>query len=204
MIDKVVLCFDKMFWDQHINLFGQVPLTTKSRGELFLFWNIYKAPVLLSLVAGEAASIMENISDDIIIGRCLAVLRGIFGNSQVPQVNIIIIIISILIKIIITIIIIIIIKPKEAVVTRWRSDPWTRGSYSFVSVDSSGNDYEHLSEPIAPPGSSTSGQQVPRVFFAGEHTSKNYPATVHGALLSGLREARKISDIFLGSACLPV
>ena len=64
-----------------------MPLTTASRGELFLFWNLYKAPVLLSLVAGEAASIMENINDDIIIGRVLAVLRGIFGNSQVPQVN---------------------------------------------------------------------------------------------------------------------
>jgi lysine-specific histone demethylase 1 len=64
-----------------------VPLSTASRGELFLFWNLYKAPVLLSLVAGEAASIMENISDDIIIGRCLAVLRSIFGNSQVPQVR---------------------------------------------------------------------------------------------------------------------
>ncbi len=80
------------------------------------------------------------------------------------------------------------------VVTRWRSDPWTRGSYSFVSVESSGKDYEYLGEPVVPPSSG-----VPRVFFAGEHTCKNYPATVHGALLSGLREARKISDIYLGS-----
>jgi len=79
-------------------------------------------------------------------------------------------------------------------VTRWRSDPWTRGSYSFVSVDSSGKDYEYLGEPVGPTSSG-----VPRVFFAGEHTCKNYPATVHGALLSGLREARKISDIYLGS-----
>ena len=86
-LNKIVLCFDKVFWDPHINLFGQVPLTTSSRGELFLFWNLYKAPVLLSLVAGEAASIMENISDDIIIGRCLALLRSIFGNSQVPHVS---------------------------------------------------------------------------------------------------------------------
>lgn len=172
-LNKIVLCFDKIFWDPHINVFGQVPLTTSSRGELFLFWNLYKAPVLLSLVAGESASIMENISDDIIIGRCMAVLRMIFGNSQVPQ-------------------------PKEVVVTRWRSDPWTRGSYSFVSVDSSGKDYEYLSEPIVPPTASQANQ-VPRVFFAGEHTCKNYPATVHGALLSGLREARRMSDIFLGS-----
>ena len=46
------------------------------RGELFLFWNVYKAPVLVALVAGEAAAIMENVSDDVIVGRCIAVLKG--------------------------------------------------------------------------------------------------------------------------------
>ena len=92
------------------------------------------------------------------------------------------------------------------VVTRWKSDPWTRGSYSFVSVDSSGSDYDVLAEPIVPAVSTAAtcsanlDLQVPRVFFAGEHTIRNYPATVHGALLSGLREARKVADIFLGSA----
>ena len=32
-------------------------------------------------------------------------------------------------------------------------------------------------------------ENLPRVFFGGEHTIRNYPATVHGAMLSGLREA---------------
>lgn len=32
----------------------------------------------------------------------------------------------------------------------------------------------------------------------GEHTIRNYPATVHGALLSGLREAGRISDYYIG------
>jgi lysine-specific histone demethylase 1 len=91
------------------------------------------------------------------------------------------------------------------VVTRWKSDPWTRGSYSFVSVDSEGSDYDILAEPIVPHPTSNNAltsqvKQVPRVFFGGEHTIRNYPATVHGALLSGLREARKVADIFLGSA----
>lgn len=38
------------------------------------------------------------------------------------------------------------------------------------------------------------------MFFqpTGEHTIRNYPATVHGALLSGLREAGRIADYFIG------
>ncbi|XP_069958363.1 lysine-specific histone demethylase 1A isoform X2 [Cherax quadricarinatus] len=182
-LNKVVLCFDRVFWDPNANLFGHVGSTTASRGELFLFWNLYRAPVLLALVAGEAAAIMENVSDDVIVGRCIAVLKGIFGNSAVPQ-------------------------PKETVVTRWRADPWSRGSYSFVSTGASGNDYDILATPISLPPSNQSSQNLqnsadtstppPRLFFGGEHTIRNYPATVHGAFLSGLREAGRIADQFLG------
>lgn len=76
---QVVLCFERIFWDPTANLFGHVGSTTASRGELFLFWNLYKAPVLLALVAGEAACVMENVSDDVIVGRCIAVLKVSFG-----------------------------------------------------------------------------------------------------------------------------
>lgn len=199
-LNKVILCFDRIFWDPNANLFGHVGSTTSSRGELFLFWSISQSPVLLALVAGQSAAIMENVSDDVIVGRCIAVLKGIYGNHSVPQ-------------------------PKETLVTRWRADPWARGSYSFVSVGSSGSDYDLLAAPVTPPAttssssssmtsstSSTTNQSqqqqqqqknnqdnaMPRLFFAGEHTIRNYPATVHGAFLSGLREAGRIADFYLG------
>lgn len=168
-LNKVVLCFDRVFWDPSANLFGHVGSTTASRGELFLFWNLYKAPVLLALVAGEAAAIMENVSDDVIVGRSIAVLKGIFGNNAVPQ-------------------------PKETLVTRWRADPWSRGSYSYVAAGSSGNDYDLMATPVSPQNAT-----LPRLFFAGEHTIRNYPATVHGAFMSALREAGRIADQFLGA-----
>lgn len=42
-------------------------------------------------------------------------------------------------------------------------------------------------------------QTIPLFFcYAGEHTIRNYPATVHGALLSGIREAARIADYYLG------
>lgn len=98
----------------------------------------------------------ENVSDDVIVGRCIAVLKGIFGGTVVPQ-------------------------PKETVVTRWRADPWARGSYSFVSVGSSGSDYDLLAAPVTPSANnsgSNTHEDMPRLFFAGEHTIRNYPATV--------------------------
>lgn len=61
------------------------PLYYSSAGELFLFWSISQSPVLLALVAGQSAAIMENVSDDVIVGRCIAVLKGIFGNAAVLQ-----------------------------------------------------------------------------------------------------------------------
>ena len=30
---------------------------------------------------------MENVSDDVIVGRCLVVMKGIFGVNAVPQVR---------------------------------------------------------------------------------------------------------------------
>ncbi|CAL8103906.1 unnamed protein product [Orchesella dallaii] len=184
-LNKVVLCFDRVFWDQNCNLFGNVSHTTQSRGELFLFWNLYRAPVLLALVAGDAAAVMEEVSDDVVVGRCIAVLKAIFGQDRVPQ-------------------------PRDTLVTRWKNDPFARGSYSFVAVGASGNDYDLLAAPVGPtttrgpqecpsPNTATKPSDHPhRLYFAGEHTIRNYPATVHGALLSGLREAGRIADELSG------
>ncbi len=83
----MVLCFDKVFWDSNHTLFAHVNASTSARGELFLFWCFTKPPVLIALVAGDAANVVECATDDVIIGRTLVVLRNIFGSVTVPSVR---------------------------------------------------------------------------------------------------------------------
>jgi monoamine oxidase len=71
--------------------------------------------------------------------------------------------------------------PLSATFTRWHGDPFTGGSYSLVPPGARQQDYDQLAEPV-------SG----KLYFAGEATESRYPATVHGAYLSGLREASRI------------
>ena len=73
--------------------------------------------------------------------------------------------------------------PAAVHVTRWASDPFSRGSYSHMITGLS--DHEHREEFQRPVRGSHGGE----LRFAGEHTSRNHFATVHGALLSGWREA---------------
>ncbi len=71
--------------------------------------------------------------------------------------------------------------PKRAICTHWNEDPFARGAYCFASVGSTKKDHKIMAQP--------EGQ---RLFFAGEHTHEQYRATVHGAYLSGIREADRI------------
>lgn len=71
--------------------------------------------------------------------------------------------------------------PRRAIKTNWNSDPYAFGAYSFAGIDSTAQDHVTLAQP----GGS-------HLFFAGEHTHELYRATVHGAYLSGIREADRV------------
>ena len=75
---------------------------------------------------------------------------------------------------------------RRSVVSDWGRNPYARGSYSYVAVGGSGRVYDELAWPV--------GVGSRRVFFAGEHTNGQHPATATGAFLSGLREAQRIDE----------
>ncbi|MCV7347615.1 flavin monoamine oxidase family protein [Mycolicibacterium rhodesiae] len=72
-------------------------------------------------------------------------------------------------------------KPTGSIVTKWGTDRFARGSYSFIAVGSSPDDMHALGEPVGE-----------RLMFAGEATNPEWFGTVHGAYLSGLREADRV------------
>uniref|UniRef100_A0A914BWE4 SWIRM domain-containing protein n=1 Tax=Acrobeloides nanus TaxID=290746 RepID=A0A914BWE4_9BILA len=165
-LNKIALLFDKPFWDQSLNMFGRLNETASARGEMFLFFSNGDSPVLIGLLAGESASIVDKVNEEHLVAKAMLILTTIF--PQCPK------------------------KPVDCVVTLWHKDRFARGCYSYVGVNACAEDYDRLADPICDENG------VPRVLFAGEHTHRHYPATVHGAMLSGIREAARVADTFIG------
>lgn len=98
------------------------------RGRFYLFWNCIKTsgkPVLIALMAGDAAHYAEKTSDDQLIKEVTDRLDSIFAPNPVPL-------------------------PSETIVTRWNKDPFARGSYSFVGPKTRAGDYDVMARPHGP------------------------------------------------------
>ncbi|KAF3615706.1 Lysine-specific histone demethylase 1 -like protein 3 [Capsicum annuum] len=163
LLNKVAMLFPYVFWGTDLDTFGHLTDNSGSRGEFFLFYSyatVAGGPLLLALVAGEAAHKFETMPPTDAVTKVLQILKGIYEPQgiEVPE-------------------------PIQTVCTRWGNDPFSLGSYSNVAVGASGDDYDILAESVGDG----------RLFFAGEATNRRYPATMHGAFLSGLREAANIA-----------
>lgn len=179
ILNKVVLVYKEPFWDATRDIFGVLrePLQkaslnqehyTTNRGRFFQWFNATKTsglPTLIALMAGDAAYQTEQESNESLVTEATSVLRKVFGDSVT--------------------------LPVEAIVTRWGSDPFARGSYSCTGPDFRADDYETMAKPVG------------RMFFAGEHTCGTHPATVHGAYISGLRAAAEVLESLIGRIDVP-
>ncbi len=70
-------------------------------------------------------------------------------------------------------------QPVAFHITRWGKDPFAMGAYSYVKLGGTSALRGVLAKSVGK-----------KLFFAGEATHTRYPATVHGAYLSGLQAAK--------------
>ncbi len=65
----------------------------------------------------------------------------------------------------------------------WEDDPWARGAYAYFSPQ-----FDPALQPLL-------GRGFGRVLFAGSHTSREFPGYMNGAVESGQRVAREITQL---------
>jgi len=191
ILNKVFLQFPHSFWrkrGQESDLAG-TPFLSDEKSSFgnasslnqhhYLFYDVgfnkenpdnMKDPsILYTLISGHDAIKSETQTDAAVVESTMSTIRHLFSGISIPS-------------------------PSAYKVTRWASDQYSKGSYSFLPPGTSEEDYLSLQSPVCGSGDQFSvGRSEPmRLFFAGEHTSLQYPSMAHGALVSGIRAARDI------------
>ena len=136
-LNKVILVFKEPFWDVDQDMIGLLRDSeicnslnqddyASGRGRFYLFWNCVKTsgrPLLIALMAGDAAHQAEVLSDDEIVSEVTVQLARMFKQRTVP-------------------------KPLETIVTRWSKDRFARGTYSYVGPTAQSSDYDEMAEQL--------------------------------------------------------
>ncbi len=157
-VNKFLCTWDSAFWDTDLQYIGFTPET---KGKFNYFMNLKKFSdmnALMGFTFGEYSELTESMSDAQIVNEIMSHLKAIYGND-IPN-------------------------PNDMLRTKWVSNEYSFGSYSFVAKGARSSSFEQFEQQIDD-----------KLFFAGEHTSRDYRGTVHGAYLSGLREAEKIAQL---------
>ena len=158
VVNKCYLRFDKVFWPKDADWLGFVSTHRGGWDTWVSFQRSVNLPVLLGFTAAERGREMESWNDQRIVNSAIETLRTSFG-SKIPD-------------------------PVDYQISRWASDPFAGGAYSYNALGSTPKMREELMKPIAN-----------RIFFAGEATSRKNFGTAHGAYLSGIQAARNVLSI---------
>lgn len=166
VLDKIAIRFPHQFWPDSEDRSISLPAAVEGRG-IFSNWintkPLHGAPILLSFATGaNGARMDQTMSDEEVYGEAMKSLRRLFGDA-IPE-------------------------AESYLVTRWLSDPWALGSYSYARV---GCDDAAARLAYAAPVDN-------QLFFAGEASDLEEFGTAHAALLSGEQAAKTIFESATG------
>lgn len=164
-LNKILLRWEKPFWEPGM---GSIKLCWSDDDAEALHWwrRIFgfqetSPSTMVAMVTGEQAEHLESLSDQEILEKCGCLIRQFLRNPSIAS-------------------------PDQILVSRWCSDPYTRGSFSYQGTEVSQLTLVDLGAPL----------EENRVMFAGEATVPWAYGTMHGARASGLREAERIRDLY--------
>ncbi|KAK7482015.1 hypothetical protein BaRGS_00026707 [Batillaria attramentaria] len=115
---------------------------------------------LMTWLAGQEAEIMESLPEHEAKDVLFELLVRFTNNPNMP-------------------------RPKRVVRSKWHSNPYVLGGYSYLAAGVDTASHALLAQPIPSPES-------PLICLAGEATSQRFYSTVHGAIESGRRAAGAI------------
>ena len=156
LLNKCWLRFDRIAWPDDVDWIGWLGPESGVWAEWVSLARVARSPVLLGFNAADQADALEPLDDRATIAAAHDALRQMFG-ARFPA-------------------------PLAGQVTRWRADPFARGSYSYTATGTSPKTRRALA------GADWDGA----LWFAGEASEPAYFGTAHGALLSADTVARAI------------
>ena len=161
VLNKIAIQYPNAFWPTNVDFLEYISATYNEFPEWINGAKYLKKPILIATNTAAFARQTESLNDADSLAYAHEILKVMFGSS-IPAYS-------------------------GGLVTRWNSDPFALGSYSYNAVGSTLADNQAFGDPLNN-----------RLFFAGEATHELYPDTVHGAFLSGKREAARIVTAFGG------
>lgn len=118
LMDKVILRFNEKFWGN----IGRITHISHEPGEYPWFDNISgDVPALLAWTACRFADKQAKKTEEEIVNDCMKILRLQFPDAP---------------------------DPTFYHVTRWRNNPFTRGSYSYITTGATGERADKLPLPV--------------------------------------------------------
>ncbi len=149
--DKLYLKFPERFWSETPTWIEYIGEQSKQWPMFLNLWPVYHEPILAALNVGDFATSLEEKTDKELVAEAMTVLSTLYG--KIPD-------------------------PIAYKSTRWKQDPYARGSYSHIPPGKSAKLLDQIGEPV-----------IDRLFFAGEATNSIDYASAHAAYMSGLRVA---------------
>ncbi|KAH8407702.1 hypothetical protein KR222_011043 [Zaprionus bogoriensis] len=192
-ICKIFVEFEEPFWADNWTGFNAI-WRTDDLDQPQLEWlsdiysfhpYAYQSRVLLGWAAGPYTEVIETIDAKLLTQGVMFMLRRFLPNQNIGQ-------------------------PKRMISSKWTIDPAHLGAYSYPSLlaKSYNTGPEQLAQPVNVLAYEPTNESMfsfmhlrpmsvrPILLFAGEATSPNHYSTVHGAVETGLREARRLSGYY--------